>query len=125
MSHLSSIELEEGKIGLTGDPVEAEDAVYDAPPDSDQTVCDELARLRQPRTRGSELPPDHVYHVVLIVFLLQSHVLILTAQHKVGSSNTSYIQHVRVCFTTLTIEFNPYLTMKTRQDNPEQDRQQQ
>lgn len=68
--HLSSIELEEGEIGLAGDPVEAKDAVHHSSPNPDQTICDRLARLPQPGARASELPPDHVYHVVLVVFLL-------------------------------------------------------
>lgn len=70
MSHLSSVELQEGKIGLAGDPVEAEDAVHHPSPDPDQAICDRLARLPQPGARASELAPDHVNHVVLVVLLL-------------------------------------------------------
>lgn len=83
--HLSSIELQEGKIGLAGDPVKAEDSVHHPSPNPDQTVCDRLARLPQPGARACELPPDHVHHVVLLVVLLQSQVLVLetvsTASH--------------------------------------------
>lgn len=76
--HVSSIELEEGEIGLAGDAVETKDTVHDQSPNSDQTICNLLAGLPQPRARTGELPPNHVYHVILIIFLLQSHFLILT-----------------------------------------------
>lgn len=91
--HLSGIELEEGKIGLTGDPVEAEDAVHHPSPNPDQTICNSLACIRQPGARASQLPPDHVHHVVLVVFLLESHVLILTQYRTVGSVQSAQLSN--------------------------------
>lgn len=82
-SHLSNIELQKSKISLTWDPVEAKDAIHHMSPNLDQTIGDSLVHICKPGACGSELSPDHIHHVILIIIiLLESYVFILRNDRK-------------------------------------------
>lgn len=81
-SHLSNIELQKSKISLTRDPVEAKDAIHHMSPNLDQTIGDSLVHICKPGACGSELSPDHIHHVILIIILLESYVFILRNDRK-------------------------------------------
>lgn len=68
--HLSNVELQECKVCMTGNFVEAKDPIDDPPPNLDEAVSDGLTHVPQPGTHASQLSPHNVHHVVFIVFLL-------------------------------------------------------
>lgn len=97
-THLSNIELQKSKIGLAWDPVEAKDAIHHMSPNLDQTIWDTLAHICKPGTCASELSPDHIHHVILIIILLESNVFILRNDKK------NYEQIYRACAQTFLFQ---------------------